>query len=74
MSDPIKILIYDMTGVFAAEEFTGDPGFYYSFPTEDNDTDDMVVLAGPYETRDEAVAAAKAFIINALSDHTEEET
>lgn len=50
------------------------PGFYFNvpMPEEAKAHSAEIFLEGPYDTRQQAFEAARAFVIDALTDHNQE--
>jgi hypothetical protein len=51
----------------------GEPGFYYSIPMDESEKvhPSELFLAGPFETHEAAIDAARDFIRDALKDHSD---
>lgn len=70
-SSEVVFRLYDFTTGPEGFDDHMEPGWYYDIP-ENGDDAAPIYPAGPYPTSDEAMAAAKAFIQDAVVDHTAE--
>jgi hypothetical protein len=69
----VPFLVYDLTDLTATPPGT-EPGFYWSIPLPGDDKSTEIALDGPCRTRQDAINAATAFIRDALTDSTGEQS
>lgn len=66
----LQILVYDLSSEELAAQQGVAPGFYYTFPLDDDAGSDALIVAGPHESIEAAQEAALKFAIDALTDQT----